>query len=219
MRIHIGSGGACTGLPGRISGRHFLRAALSSSRSAGGRTRSPHYPRFPMHPNPPPTTIRDATPDEREVIRRLTLEAYSAYASIMEPKAWEGLGAAIRSALADGDVAQWIVAMDGHRVLGSVLLFPPETDTYGSAAATGAGPELRLLAVAPAARGRGVGRALVEECIRRARSVGAPEIGLHTSRSMKAAIRLYESIGFERIPQRDFQPPGGERVNGYRLPL
>ena len=77
-------------------------------------------------------------------------------------------------------------------------------------------PELRLLAVSQDARGKGVGSALVKECVRRARLMGATELGLHTSRSMRAAMRLYLSMGFERAPERDFLPPGGEVVEGYR---
>jgi hypothetical protein len=36
---------------------------------------------------------------------------------------------------------------------------------------------------------------------------------------MKAAIQMYERMGFERAPENDFQPPGTERVLGYRLGL
>ncbi|HEY6829431.1 MAG TPA: GNAT family N-acetyltransferase, partial [Gemmatimonadaceae bacterium] len=76
-----------------------------------------------------------------------------------------------------------------------------------------------LVAVAPEARGRGIARALVEECIRRARVQGAKEVGLHTSRSMRAAMAMYADLGFVRAPERDFQPPGAELVEGYRLRL
>jgi ribosomal protein S18 acetylase RimI-like enzyme len=76
-----------------------------------------------------------------------------------------------------------------------------------------------LLAVPPAWRGEGVGELLVAECVRRAREMGARELGLHTSRSMRAAMRLYERLGFVRAPERDFTPEGTEVVEGYRLPL
>jgi ribosomal protein S18 acetylase RimI-like enzyme len=60
---------------------------------------------------------------------------------------------------------------------------------------------------------------LVEECIRRARSQGANEVGLHTSGSMRAAMAMYARLGFVRASERDFQPPGAELVEGYRLRL
>ena len=163
--------------------------------------------------------VRDATASDRDAIRELTLRVYSEYARVMTPDAWAGLDAAVRSALAEEDVAQRIVADDHGTLIGSVLLYPPATSAYGGLAGASRVPELRLLAVAPEARGRGVGRTLVEECIRRARRDGATELGLHTSRSMVAAIQLYTRMGFERAPELDFQPPGAELVEGYRLPL
>lgn len=165
------------------------------------------------------TVIRDARPEDREAIRALTLQAYQQYAEIMEPAAWAGLSEAIRNALRVEEGPEWIVAEGGGRVVGSVMLYPPETDAYNGAAGPASWPELRLLAVAPEARGAGVGQALVDECVRRARRMGATELGLHTSRSMEVAIRMYRKMGFVRAPGHDFQPEGAELVEGYRLPL
>jgi GNAT superfamily N-acetyltransferase len=52
-------------------------------------------------------------------------------------------------------------------------------------------PQVRLLAVAPPGRGRGVGAALMQECVRRARAAGAPVLALPTTELMRAALRLY----------------------------
>jgi ribosomal protein S18 acetylase RimI-like enzyme len=49
--------------------------------------------------------------------------------------------------------------------------------------------------------------------------MGARELGLHTSASMRAAMRMYERMGFVRAPEYDFRPPGAELVEAYRLPL
>ena len=62
-------------------------------------------------------------------------------------------------------------------------------------------------------------RALVDECIRRARRAGATALGLHTSKSMATARELYVRMGFERAQEADFFPPGAEHVEGYRLAL
>lgn len=161
--------------------------------------------------------IRDARPNERAIIRELTLRAYAEHAAVMQPSAWEGLRDAIRSALGSEEPAERIVAERGGALVASVLLFSPEASAYGGAAGGQGAPEIRMLAVAPEARGQGLGEALVAECIRRARQAGASEIGLHTSHSLRAAIRLYERLGFARAPQYDFQPPGAELVMGYRL--
>jgi predicted N-acetyltransferase YhbS len=162
--------------------------------------------------------IRDARADERDAVRDLTLNAYAEYAGVMAPSAWAGLDQAVRSALASEDerVERMVAEMDG-RIVGSVMLYPSATDAYGGAVQGASWPELRLLAVAPVARGRGVGRMLVEECIRRARRSGASGLGLHTSRSMVSAIRMYRKMGFERAPEHDFRPPGAELVEAFRL--
>lgn len=164
-------------------------------------------------------SIRDARADERAAIRALTLAAYAEYATIMAPTAWAGLRQALLSGLADEGTVERIVAEQDGALLGSVMLYSPAANAYGDAVAGAGLPELRLLAVAAAARGQGVGTALVEECMRRARQAGASALGLHTSESLQAAIRMYERMGFVRAPEGDFQPSGAELVMAYRLPL
>ena len=163
--------------------------------------------------------VRAAGHAERERIGRLTLEAYREYASVMEPSAWAALEQAVLASLADdAGVIRLVAEIDGV-IVGSAALHAPDAAAYGSLASPTTWPEVRLVAVAPTARGRGVGRALVEECIRRARLAGATMLGLHTSRSMRAAICLYERMGFVRDPEHDFHPPGAELVEGYLLRL
>ena len=137
----------------------------------------------------------------------------------MAPPAWAGLEGAVRSGLASAERADRIVAERAGALLGSVLLFPPAADAYGGLARPGELPEVRLLAVVPEARGQGIGRLLMDECARRARRAGAAALGLHTSASMRAAVQLYEQMGFVRAPEHDFQPPGAELVTAYRLEL
>jgi ribosomal protein S18 acetylase RimI-like enzyme len=137
----------------------------------------------------------------------------------MDPTSWAELDGAVRAALASNAPSECIVAEDHGILIGSVMLYPPNADAYGDLARAGDWPEVRLVAVSPEARGRGVARALMEECIRRARSAGATSLGLHTSRSMRTAMALYTRMGFERDPLTDFHPPGAELVEGYRLKL
>lgn len=166
-------------------------------------------------------SVRDARPGDRGTIRALTLAAYSEFAKVMAPAAWAGLDGAVRAALdAEGEGVERIVAERDGEIVGSVMLYAPSANAYGALAAKQAGwPELRLLAVAPTARGTGVGQALVDECVRRARESGAAELGLHTSDSLRAAVRMYERMGFVRAPEYDFRPGGAELVMAYRLPL
>lgn len=164
-------------------------------------------------------TIRDARPDERAAVRELTLRAYAEFESVMDPVSWAELDGAIRGALASSAPADCIVADDGGKIVGSVMLYPAKADAYGDLARAMDTPEVRLVAVAPESRGRGIARALMEECIRRARGWGAAALSLHTSRSLRAAMALYAGMGFRRTPETDFQPPGAELVEGYRLML
>ncbi|MEV7997043.1 GNAT family N-acetyltransferase [Streptomyces sp. NPDC086077] len=101
--------------------------------------------------------------------------------------------------------AEVLVAVERQRVLGGVTFVPsggPMADIAGPSEA-----EIRMLAVAREARGRGVGEALVRACLDRARAVeGCTGIVLSTQRTMRSAHRIYERLGFTRTPERDWNP-------------
>jgi len=163
--------------------------------------------------------LRTARPADRTTIADLTMRAYAEYARVMTTGALTALEEALRRSLADDAGVTRIVAELDGRVVGSVALYDPGAAQYTGLDSAAAWPEVRLVAVDPAVRGRGVAQALVRECVRRARAAGAATLGLHTSQSMHTARRLYERLGFVRDPEHDFQPPGAELVEGYRLPL
>lgn len=155
--------------------------------------------------------IREARAEDAAAARNLTLEAFQEYAGSMPPDAWSMYRENLIETLGRPEWATHIVAVEADTIIGSVFLTRPEMSEEE--------PEVRLLAVAPAARGRGVGRALMEDCVRRTRGEGHSALRLHTSDMMKAATRLYTQMGFVRAPDLDFSPMEGALVKGYRLYL
>jgi GNAT superfamily N-acetyltransferase len=173
-----------------------------------------------MVPNRSDDAIRDAAESDREAARLVTLTAYQEYAEMMPPQFWEGYRKNIVQALDETEPAQLIVATYAGEIVGSVLLYPPGASAYGEDAARRAPlPEMRLLAVHPSMRGRGIGTALTLECVHRAERAGAEALGLHTIDVMQAAIQIYERMGFVHMPELDVHPIGSTVVKGYRLSL
>jgi predicted N-acetyltransferase YhbS len=165
--------------------------------------------------------IRDARPADVPAIESVTLGAYQQYAAQLPPSFWEAYRANIVGTLADVTPAVQLVAEDGGRIMGAVLLYPAGTafSSREGAAAMADWPEVRLLAVDPGARGQGVGEALMQACIHRARAAGAGALTLHTTPMMEVAMRLYARLGFVHVPELDFEPAPGLTVRGFRLTL
>jgi DNA-binding MarR family transcriptional regulator/GNAT superfamily N-acetyltransferase len=82
----------------------------------------------------------------------------------------------------------WIAEIDGERV-GAVFVVKQSRSTA----------KLRLLIVEPAARGRGLGRRLVEECIAFARAKGYRKLSLWTQSNLAAARAIYKRCGFRLV--------------------
>ncbi len=82
----------------------------------------------------------------------------------------------------------WIAEKDGE-VVGSVVLAKKDKRVA----------QLRLLLVEPKARGLGIGKRLVSECIRFARQVGYEKITLWTNEELIAARQIYENEGFQVV--------------------
>ena len=171
----------------------------------------------------PEVEIRLALPEELSRLGNLVADAYAALPGMPSPEEQPGYYAMVRDApaRARNPAIQIVaaVASDGE-LLGSADLIT-EMAHYGSGGTasgrTGAAG-IRLLAVAPTARGRGVGRALTHDCIQRARVLGRSSVVLHTTRAMETAWRMYEQLGFHRSPDLDFRQ-GKLEVFGFELSL
>ena len=170
-----------------------------------------------------PPEIRLARPEELAALGALVADAYAALPGMPTPGEQPGYYAMVRDApaRARNPAIQVVaaVAADGE-LLGSADLIT-EMAHYGSggtATRRSDAAGIRLLAVTPAARGRGVGQALTRDCIERARALGRSSVVLHTTRAMENAWRMYEQLGFRRTPDLDFRQ-GALEVFGFELSL
>ncbi|MEA5359717.1 bifunctional helix-turn-helix transcriptional regulator/GNAT family N-acetyltransferase [Amycolatopsis sp., V23-08] len=114
---------------------------------------------------------------------------------------FEGLVARIVADFAAQDdprQAFWIAELDGERVGSIACARGQDADTA----------KLRLLLLEPSARGHGVGRRLVTECVEFARAHGYRAMELSTVSILGAARALYRAAGFEVVGEEDFDDWG-----------
>ena len=126
--------------------------------------------------------------------------------------------AALRSAADRSQVCAILVALDdADTVIGTVTLIASPNSYAQIRTETEA--EVRVLAVAPSARGSGVGDALMRTVIDRATVAGFERLVLSTQTTMLAAHRLYERLGFVRDESRDWRRGNGRQMLVYVLQL
>ncbi len=160
------------------------------------------------------TAIEHLSAADHAAVGRLLLEAYADYSERIGAD-WPRLRDALVHAagrLADAEIA----GLRGSAALDAVVVYLPPGRSDGVIFPRD-WASLRLLGVAPAARGRGLSRLLTEWCIARARDQGAARIGLHTSEAMTRARGLYERMGF--VIDGDLPMNFGLRYWRFRLDL
>lgn len=121
--------------------------------------------------------IRRATPADAEPLQAVVAAAYAPFADLDLPPVADGLAGDIR------DHNVW-VAEDAGDVQGGVVLV------------LGATAHLANLAVAPAAGGQGIGRALIDAATAAARAAGHASITLATHRAMDRTQAFYRRLGW-----------------------
>lgn len=166
-------------------------------------------------PASPALIVRDARPGELAEIGDLRVAAYEAGGFLADASHY---GETLRTLGHDGR-GQILAAVDepSGQILGTVMLqLWPDA---GHVVRSPDEAEVRALAVAPEARGRGVGRALLQAVTDRARASGVRHLVLCTQTTMLAAQHLYLQAGFRRLPERDFTPVPGFTLPAYGLLL
>jgi ribosomal protein S18 acetylase RimI-like enzyme len=163
-----------------------------------------------------PVVVRVARPEEHVRLGELVVAAYrslpefdeSDYEPELRDVASRAREAVVLAAVDDGDGAP----------LGCVTYVPGPESAWAEMLEPGEA-SIRMLAVDPTARGRGVGTALAAACIARAREDGRSAIFLHSLGYMRAAQSIYTRLGFVRRPDRDWEPVPGIRLLGFALAL
>lgn len=151
----------------------------------------------------------------------VTLAAYQEYAEKMGQEAWAEYLGSIKALLATPQLTRLLVydTEDGNgserNAVGAVVYCPPYEKEMGDRLVRNPFPEMRLLAITPSARNRGLAAQLINQCEERAQKQGFNAITLHTTVLMATAKSMYERRGYIRYPEIDFSPAENFLVMGY----
>ena len=147
--------------------------------------------------------VRLATDADLRAVGELTVAAYAEFTEGPADPYVERL----RDATSRAAEAELWVAEDDGGLLGTVTRCPVGSP-WREISQPGEG-EFRMLAVAPEARGRGVGEALTRHVLAVCADAGEPVVVISSLAEMSAAHRVYERLGFRRLPERDWSPLDG----------
>lgn len=158
--------------------------------------------------------IRTARPSEWEAVGELTASGYAS----------DGHGSSdyvtqLRDAASRAAEAELLVAADSNGAILGTVTWCPVGSAWRELATRPEQGEFRMLTTSPAARRRGVARALVDDCMERACAAGISEVVICSAAAMTKAHALYRSIGFERVPALDWRPADDIQLLAFRLGL
>jgi ribosomal protein S18 acetylase RimI-like enzyme len=162
---------------------------------------------------PSSLSVEPARPEDYDRIAELTVGVY-----VDGRLASEGYTPQLADVAGRAGRSELLVVRDAQgRVVGSVALVL--AGDFGEVTASEDEAAFRMLVVDPAARGRGVGQLLVSTCLDRARMAGKRRMVISTDPRMTTAHRLYERLGFSRLPERDWSPMPGTDLLVYSRDL
>lgn len=137
--------------------------------------------------------------DDASAAGKLVQSAYLQLPGYPRDDVYDAALAAVAERAVNSEI---VIAVDGNRIVGCLTYIADHTNPdYEFSDDEGA--SFRYFAVSPSEQGRGIGAAMVEWCIARARSDGKRRLRIHTLESMPTAQRLYERVGFRRDPSND----------------
>ena len=151
-------------------------------------------------------TIRSVDPSESSrltEIGQLTALAYLADGLVDQAHPYIPQLKDAHTRASDAELLMMVDGEDGEGpVVGTITVVPPGSSLVELA--TGDEFELRMLAVSPIERGRGIGAKLTQRAMDRAVELGASRVVLSTMETMHVAHRLYERMGFQRREDLDW---------------
>ncbi len=165
--------------------------------------------------------VRNARPDEFKEIGRLMVGVYSqldGFPKESEQPDYYKMLANIGDLTNKPETELLVAVAPDGQIAGGVVYFS-DMKYYGSggtATTEENAAGFRLLAVDPLIRGHGIGRLLVDECIRKAKAKNLRQVIIHTTKAMRIAWKMYENLGFRRSEDLDFMQ-GELPVFGFRL--
>lgn len=148
--------------------------------------------------------IRPALDEERADISSVIVAAYAEFEPTLTAPEWQRMSENLAGIVASGASGVLLAAYDKAVPVGTATYLAPGPRAYRRVPQEWA--VVRGMAVLPAWRGRGIGRALLSACLDRARADAAPAVGLHTAAIFQAARWLYEDVGF--VEQSEFEHLG-----------
>ena len=165
---------------------------------------------------PPPASALSVEPAGTEDFARIAELTVGVY--VDGGLASEGYAPELVDVAGRASRSELLVVRDADgRLVGSVALVL--SGDFGNITTSDAEAAFRMLVVDPTAQGRGIGELLVTACLDRARAVGKRRMVLSTDPRMTAAHRLYQRLGFTRLPERDWSPEPGIDLLTYACEL
>ncbi|MTH15506.1 GNAT family N-acetyltransferase [Flavobacterium sp. LC2016-01] len=167
--------------------------------------------------------IRNANPSEFEEIGKILINVYSkleGFPKEEEQPNYYKMLANIGDFTKHPETELLVAVDENNTILGAVVYFN-DMQYYGSggtATQEKGSAGFRLLGVDSQARGKGIGKLLTLECIKKATDNKRKQLIIHSTLAMKTAWKMYENIGFKRSEDLDFMQ-GELPVFGFRYQL
>ncbi len=167
--------------------------------------------------------IREINPQEIKSLKSIIVASYSSLNDFPshdeDPNYYQTLNS-LEQFLREPLSKIFVAVSKENEVLGGVVYFS-DMKAYGSLST--AKKELnssgiRFLCIDSKFQGNGIGKALTIKCISQAKIDGNNKVILHTTKSMKKALQLYNNMGFIPCKEYDFFQNDLE-VFGFYLPL